>query len=75
VLLVSKDAPQEVHDLASDVLAKLLGSADQIRVKETGFVHAWEERAYDIYNSGKNEELTTLAFAHRLIEKTKVFFS
>jgi hypothetical protein len=74
VLLVSKDSPQEVHDLASDVLNKLLGSADQVRSKETGFIHAWEARAYDIYNSGRNDELTTLAFAHHLIEKTKLFF-
>ncbi|RZU39174.1 hypothetical protein [Edaphobacter modestus] len=56
-----------------DVL-KRLHSADQIRTKTSGFVQTWEEKAYSHYNRFEQGILCTLAYAHTLVDETKIFF-
>jgi hypothetical protein len=74
VLAIDEDAPKEVRVLAAKVLNHVLHSADQIRTKTGGFVHTFEAEAYLAYNKAKQDDLSTLAYAHKLIDKTKIFF-
>jgi hypothetical protein len=43
-------------------------------LKEQGFVHGWEERAYKGYAAGAARMESTVSFAHKLIDRTKIFF-
>lgn len=56
------------------MLKHVLSSADDVRIKEEGFVHDWERKAYAVYNAGKATLESTLSYAESLISKTKVFF-
>ena len=51
VVGIAKEAAPEAQKLASDVLTTVLSAADDIRVKESGFLHDWEAAAYKVYNS------------------------
>jgi hypothetical protein len=75
VVAVAKEAAPEVQKLASDVLTTVLSAADDIRVKEAGFLHDWEEAAYKIYNDGKADAKSVYSLALSLIEKGKALFS
>ncbi len=71
---IPKDAAPEVHALAAEMLQHVLCSADAIRLKGTGFAHPWEERAYKGYAAGAVRLESTVSFAHKLIDRTKIFF-
>lgn len=68
------DASPELHALAEEVLQHVLSSADQVRLKAQGFTHVWEEKAYKRYAAGAVRAESTVSFAHKLIDKTRVFF-
>jgi hypothetical protein len=74
VVSIDKESSRETQQIASKVLQKVLSSADQVRTRDSGFVHDWEEAAYATYNQAKQGQLSTLVYAHELIDKTKVLF-
>ncbi len=74
VVALPRGASADTHALAEAVLKHVLSSADAVRVKEEGFVHDWERKAYSVYNAGKATLESTLSYAESLIGKTKVFF-
>jgi hypothetical protein len=74
VVGIAKEAAPEAQKLASDVLTTILSAADDIRVKESGYLHDWEADAYKVYNAGKAVALSAYSHALTLIEKTQVFF-
>jgi hypothetical protein len=74
VVAIDPNAPAEVHALAAAILQKVLGSADHIRPKVSGFTHEWEEKAYASYGSGKLQTGGAFNSALELIAKTKSFY-
>lgn len=74
IVAIPKEAAPEVHKLAGEVLQEVLNAADQVRTKESGFVHGWEAEAYKLYIAGKAQVASVYSHALALIEKTKVFF-
>jgi hypothetical protein len=74
VVSIDKDAPAEVHALAATILHKVLGSADDIRPKDHGFAHEWEEKAYAAYEASRRQSAGAFNCALGLIAKTKSFY-
>jgi hypothetical protein len=73
VVGIPKNAPVEQHILAASVLSFILGSADQIRTKESGFQQDWEETLYRIHAKG-TEAPATLGHSHALVDQSRALF-
>lgn len=71
VVAIDKDAPAEVHALAATILRQVLSSADHVRPKESGFVHAWEREAYADYEAGARHTAGAYNSARVLIARTQ----
>jgi len=71
VTAIYKNAPAEVHTLASDILEKVLSSADNIRPKKSSFTHEWEREAYAAYETTGRHTAGALNYALVLIARTK----
>ena len=74
VVAIDKDAPAEVHALATTVLAQILSSADHIRSKDDGFKHDWEREAYAAYEASGRHAAGAYNSARALIARTQSFF-
>ena len=71
---IDKDAPAELHALAATILEKVLNSADHVRPKQSGFVHAWEREAYAAYEFSGRHTAGAYSSARELIAKTTSFY-
>jgi len=69
---IDKDAPAEVHSLATTILRQVLSSADHVRPKESGFVHAWERETYADYESSAGHTAGAYNSARVLIARTRL---
>jgi hypothetical protein len=74
VVAIDKNAPAEVHALATAILRQVLSSADHVRPKASGFVHAWEREAYAAYEASGRHTAGAYNSARVLIARTKSFY-
>jgi hypothetical protein len=72
VVAIDKDAPVEVHALTATILRQVLSSADHVRPKESGFVHAWEREAYADDEASAGHTAGAYNSARVLIARTRL---
>ena len=72
VVAIDKHAPADVHALATTILRQVLSSADDVRPKKSGFVHAWEREAYADYEASAGHTAGAYNSARVLIARTRL---